>query len=104
MKYMGITETTKMPSGWSLEGQQHKIACLGLFKDRYGRVFDFFPYSEYLKDKNKISSFRTKCDKDNVVAKREPIGKKQARQTTHDAKLITAMVSEVVVKKEKMSS
>ena len=91
-----------MPSGWSLEGQ-HKIACLGLFKDRCGRAFDFFPSFEYLKDKNKFSSFRTKCDEDNVVAKR-PIGKNQVRQTEHDAKLNKAIVSELVVKKEKTSS
>ena len=67
------------------------------------RAFDFFPCYKYLKDKNKFSSFRTKCDEDNVVAKR-PIGKKQARQTEHNAKLIKAIVSEVVVKKEKTSS
>jgi hypothetical protein len=90
-----------MSSGWSLE--DHKRACLGLFKNRYGRAFDFFPCYKYLKDKTKFSSFRTKCDEDNVVAKRQ-IGKKQARQTEYDAKLIKAIVSEKVVKKEKTSS
>lgn len=100
MKYMGITETMEMSSGWSMDN--HKTACLGLFKDRYCRAFDFFPCYEYLKDKNKFSSFRTKCDEDNGGGKR-PIGKKQARQTERDAKLIKAIVSEVVVKKEKTS-
>ena len=103
MKYMGITETTEMSSGWSMD--DHKTACLGLFKERYGRAFDFFPCYEYLKDKNKFSSFRTKCVDDNGgVVKSRPIGKKQARQSEHDAKLIKAIVSEVVVKKEKTSS
>ncbi len=40
MKYMAITETTEMASGWSID--DHKTACMGLFKDRYGRAFDFF--------------------------------------------------------------
>ncbi|KAI2509350.1 hypothetical protein MHU86_5103 [Fragilaria crotonensis] len=101
MKYMAITETTEMASGWSID--DHKTVCLGLFKDRYGRAFDFFSCYEYLKDKNKLSSYRTKCDEEKVGLKR-PIGKKQARQTEHDAKLIKAIVSEVVVKKEKQSS
>ena len=81
----------------------HKTACLGLFKESYGRAFDFFPCYEYLQDKNKFSSFRTKCDDDNASAKR-PIGKKKARQTDHDEKIIKAIVSEVVVKKEKTSA
>jgi hypothetical protein len=102
MKYMGITETTEMSSGWSMD--DHKTVCLGLFKDsRYGRAFDFFPCYEYLKDKNKFLSFRTKCNEDNGGGKRPAIGKKQARQTERDAKLIKAIVSEVVVKKEKTS-
>jgi hypothetical protein len=35
MKYMGITETTDMlASGWSMN--DHKMACLELYKQRYG--------------------------------------------------------------------
>lgn len=51
MKYMGITETTEMSSGWSMD--DHKTACLELFIDRYGRAYDFFPACfEYLNNNN----------------------------------------------------
>ncbi|KAI2495200.1 hypothetical protein MHU86_19339 [Fragilaria crotonensis] len=97
MKYMGITETTEMASGWSLD--DHKIACLELYKQRYGNVFDFYPCYEYLKGKNKFSAFRTKCEEESLG--KRPIGKKKARQAEADAKLVKAIISEVVVKKEK---
>ena len=96
-KYMGITETTDMASGWSMD--DHKTACLETYKQRYGNAFDFYLCYEYLCDKNKFSAFRTKC-KEESLGKR-PIGKKKARQAKADTKLVKAITSEVVVKKEK---
>jgi hypothetical protein len=97
MKYMGITETTDMASGWSMD--DHKMACLEIYKQRYGNAFDFYGCYEYLKDKNKFSAFRTKCKEDSLG--KRPIGKNKARQAEADAKLVKAIISEVVVKKEK---
>lgn len=97
MKYMGITETTEMASGWSLD--DHKLACLELYKQRYGSAFDFYACYEYLKDKNKFSAFRTKCEEESLG--KRPIGKKKTRQAKADAKLVKAIISEVVAKKEK---
>ena len=58
-------------------------------------MFDFYAFYEYyLEDKNKFSAFLTKCEE-------RPIGKKKARQAEADAKLVKAIISEVVVKKEK---
>lgn len=96
-KYMGITETTDMASGWSMD--DHKTACLETCKQRYGNAFDFYLCYEYLRDKNKFSAFRTKCEEDSLG--KRPIGKKKARQAEADAKLIKAITSEGVVKKEK---
>ncbi len=97
MKYMGITETTDMASGWSMD--DHKMACLEIYKQRYGNAFDFYSCYEYLKNKNKFSAFRTKCEE--VSLGKRPIGKKKARQAEAYAKLVKAIISEVVVKKEK---
>ena len=55
---------------------------------------------EYLRDKNKFSAFRTKCEEDSLG--KRPIGKKKARQAEADAKLVKAIISEVIVKKEKI--
>ena len=96
MKFMGIHETTDMASGWSVD--DHKTACLEFYKKRYGRPFDFFAVYEYLRDKNKFSSFRTKTEEE-LLGKR-PIGKKKARQVEADAKLVKAVISEVIIKKE----
>ena len=96
MKYIGITETTDMASGWSMD--DHKTACLETYKQRYGNVFDFYACYNYLKDKNKFSAFRTKCDAESLG--KRPIGKKKTRQAEADAKLVKAIISEVVVKKE----
>jgi hypothetical protein len=93
MKYIGIEETTAMETGWSLE--DHKIACLESFKQRYGHAFDFFPQYEYLKDKNKFSTFRTKLEEE-LIGKR-PVGKKKSRQAEADAKLVKAVVAEVSI-------
>ena len=54
---------------------------------------------EYLRDKNKFSAFWTKCEEGSLG--KRPIGKKKARQAEADAKLVKAIISEVVVKKEK---
>ena len=97
MKYMGITETTIMASGWSMD--YHKTACLETYKQRYGNAFDFYSCYEYLRDKNKFSAFRTKCKEDSLG--KRPIGKKKARQAKADAKLVKAIISEVIVKNEK---
>ena len=96
MKFMGIHETTDMASGWSVE--DHKTACLEFYKKRYGRPFDFYAVYEYLRDKNKFSSFRTKTEEE-LLGKR-PIGKKKTRQVEADAKLVKAVISEVLIKKE----
>ena len=95
MKYMGITKTSDMASGWSMD--DHKMACLEIYKQRYGNAFDFYGCYEYLKDKNKFSAFRTKCKEDSLG--KRPIGKKKARQANADAKLGKAIISKVVVKK-----
>lgn len=100
MKYMGITETTDMASGWSMD--DHKTACLEIYKQRYGSAFDFYACYEYLRDKNKFSTFRTKCEEDSLG--KRPVGKKKTRQAEADAKLVKAIVSEVVVKKERRVS
>jgi hypothetical protein len=97
MKYMGVQEMTAMETGWSLE--DHKTACLELFKQRYGHAFDFFPQYDYLKDKNKFSTFRTKLEEE-LMGKR-PVGKKKSRQAEADAKLVKAVVAEVVVGESK---
>ncbi len=96
MKFMGIYETTDLASGWSVE--DHKTACLEFYKKRYGHPFDFYAVYEYLRDKNKFSSFRTKTEKE-LLGKR-PIGKKKTRQVEADAKLVKAVISEVLIKKE----
>jgi hypothetical protein len=96
MKYMGITETTDMASGWSMDN--HKTACLETSKQRYGNAFDFYSCYEYLHDKHKLSAFRTKCMEDSLG--KRPIGKTKARQTEADAKLVKAFISEDIVKKE----
>ena len=98
MKYIGITETTDMASaGWNMD--DHRVACLETYKQRYGSTFDFFSCYEYLKDKNKFSAFRTKCDAESLGNR--PVGKKKARQAEADSKLVKAIISEVVVKKER---
>ena len=97
MKYMGIEETTDMASGWNAE--DHKVACLEFFKKRYGRSFDFYTCYEYLRDKNKFSSFRTKAEEE-AVGKR-PIGKKKTKQAEADAKLVKAVLNEVFDSKDK---
>ncbi|KAI2499887.1 hypothetical protein MHU86_14625 [Fragilaria crotonensis] len=74
MKFMGIHETTDMASGWSVD--DHKTACLEFYKKRYGRPFDFFAVYEYLRDKNKFSSFRTKTEE-------ELLGKRQLERRRH---------------------
>ena len=38
MKFMGIMETTDMASGWNED--DHKTACLELYKKRQGKTFD----------------------------------------------------------------
>ena len=93
---MGIHETADMASGWSV--QDHKIACLEFYKKRYGRPFDFYAVYEYPRDKNKYSSFRIKTEEE-LLGKR-PIGKKKTRQFDADAKLVKAVISEVVIKQE----
>jgi hypothetical protein len=40
MKYMVITESTIMASGWSMD--DHKTACLETYKQRYGNAFDLY--------------------------------------------------------------
>ena len=96
MKFMGIEETTDMGSGWSPD--DHKAACLETFKLRYGHPFDFYSVYLYLKDKNKFSSYRTKVVEE--LRGNRPMGKKKARQTEADSKLIKSVISEVVVKQE----
>ena len=96
MKFMGIHETTDMASGWSME--DHKTACLELYKNRHGRPFDFFAVYEYLHDKNKFSSFRTKIEEE--CCGNRPIGKKKMRQIESDTNLVKAILSEVMVKNE----
>lgn len=96
MKFMGIHETTDMASGWSTE--DHKTACLELYKNRHGHRFDFYAVYEYLRDKNKFSSFRTKVDEESCGNR--PIGKKKTRQIESDTKLVKAVLSQVMVKKE----
>jgi hypothetical protein len=96
MRYMGIHETTDMASGWTEEN--HKSACMEAFKQRYGRVFDYFVQYEYLRTKAKFSSFRTKVDEENL-GKRPP-GKKKSKQALADAELVKAVIKEVVVKTE----
>ncbi|KAI2490999.1 hypothetical protein MHU86_23567 [Fragilaria crotonensis] len=96
MKYMGVVETTQMSSGWNAD--DHKAACLELFKQRYGHPFDFYTVYDYLKDRNKFSSFRTKIEEDELG--KRPLGKKKSRQAEVDAKIVKAVVSEVFVKQE----
>ena len=96
MKYMGITETTNMASGWSMD--DHKTACLETYKQRNGNAFDFYSCYKYLHNKHKFSAFWTKYKEDSL--EKRPIGKKKARQTKADAKLVKAIIAEVIVKKE----
>jgi hypothetical protein len=50
MKYMGITETTSMASGWSMD--DYKTACLETYKQTYGNAFDFYScYEKRIKNK-----------------------------------------------------
>ena len=75
MKYMGVCETTQMCSGWNED--DYKTACLELFKQRYGHKFgDFFAVYQYLKDRNKFSSFCTKIEEEQRGGKR-PIEKRR---------------------------
>ena len=83
-------------SGWSME--DHKTACLELYKNRHGRPFDFYAGYEYLHDKNKFSSFRTKIEEE--CCGNRPIGKKKMRQIESDTNLVKAILSEVMVKNE----
>jgi hypothetical protein len=96
---MGVEETTDVGTGRNLE--DHKKACLELFKLRYGHAFDFYPHYEYLKDKNKFSTFRTKVEEE--ANGNRPTGKKKAKQAEADAKLVKAVISEVVFGEAKPS-
>ncbi|KAI2501172.1 hypothetical protein MHU86_13318 [Fragilaria crotonensis] len=99
MKFMGIVETTKMCSGWNAD--DHKAACLELYKQRYGHPFDFYTSYEYLKDMNKFASYRTKIDEEQRGDEsKRPLGKKKSRQAEADAKIVKAVVSEVFIKQE----
>ena len=99
MKYMGVVETTKMCSGWNVD--DHKAACLELYKQRYGHPFDFYTSYEYLKDMNKFASYRTKIDEEQRGDEsKRPLGKKKSRQAEADAKIVKAVVSEVFIKQE----
>ena len=57
MKFMGIMETTDMASGWSED--DHKTSCLELYKKRQGKTFDHYDVYEYLRNKQKFSTFRS---------------------------------------------
>ncbi len=98
MKNMGITETTDMASGWNMD--DNKTACLETYKQWFGNAFDFYSCYKYLRDKHKFSAFRTKCEEDSLG--KRPIGKKKAKQAKADAKLVKAIISEVMVKKESL--
>lgn len=99
MKFMGIVKTTKMCSGWNAD--DHKAACLELYKQRYGHPFDFYTSYEYLKDMNKFASYRTKIDEEQRGDEsKRPLGKKKSRQAEADAKIVKAVVSEVFIKQE----
>jgi hypothetical protein len=65
---------------------------------RYGNAFYFYDWYKYLKDMNKFSAFRTKCKEDSLG--KRPNGKKKVRQAEPDAKLVKAIILEVVVKKD----
>ena len=86
-----------MASGWNAE--DHKVARLEFFKKRHCRSFDFYTCYEYLRDKNKFSSFRTKAEEE-AVGKR-PIGKKmKTKHAEADAKLVKAVLNEVFDSKD----
>ena len=93
---MGIEETAGMASDWNAE--DHKVACLEFFKKRHGRSFDFYTCYEYLRDKNKFSSFRTKAEEE--AAGKRPIGKKKTKQAKADAKLVKVVLNEVFDSKD----
>ena len=92
MKFMGILETTDVGTGRNLE--DHQKACLELFKKRHGHTFDFLLHYNYLKDKNKFSTFCTKTEEE--AKGKCPTGKKRAKQAEADSKLVKAVISEVV--------
>jgi len=73
MKYMGITETTDMASGWSMD--DHKMACLEIYKQRYGNAFDFYSCYEYLKTRR--SSQRSGLNARRTALERDQLGRKR---------------------------
>jgi len=93
MKFMGIQETTDIASGENDE--IHKRKCLAKFANQHGRPFDFWACLEYLQDKNKFSTYRTKCEYEAKGSR--PIGKKKTRQMEADEKLIKSVVSEITM-------
>jgi hypothetical protein len=95
MKFMGIMETTDMASGWNED--DHKTACLELYKKRQGKTFDHYGVYEYLNNKQKFSTFRTKIEEE--ASGKRPVGKKKSRQTEMDSKLVKSVISEVLVNK-----
>jgi hypothetical protein len=98
MKFMGIHETpTDMASGWSVE--DHKTACLEFYKKRYGLAFDIYAVYEYPVTKTSSCPFAPKLTRNSLLGKR-PIGKKKTCQLEADAKLVKAVILEVVIKKE----
>ncbi len=92
---MGIYETTDMTNCWSAD--DHMTALLEFYKKRYGcPLFDFYAVYKYLRDKNKISSFCSKTEEERLG--KRPIGKKKARQVEASAKLVKAVISEVITR------
>ena len=99
MKFLGIQDTLPKESGTNDEDFYQ--ACKTVFSNRFprfGNFDDMRTCKEYLEDKAKFSSFRTKLkaaesEKKNKGEER-PCGSKKAKQASKDVKLIKEAISQ----------
>ena len=87
-KFLGVVETTPKASGTT--DQDFFAECIEIFKERYGRAFDFVSCYEYLLDKAKYTSFvqKSEAEEDEKKTTARPKGTKAAKKAAEDAALI----------------
>lgn len=90
-KFMGVLDTTPKESGTTDE--DHLNDCLLVYKERYGREFDFVSPYKYLKDKAKYTVYLSRLEDEEEAKKARPRGTKAARRAEQDAAFIKEAMS-----------
>ena len=92
-KFLGVMDTT--PKGSGTTEQDFIQECLDVFKERYGRPFDFVSCYEYLQDKAKYTSYVQKLEEEEEKKPTaRPRGTKAAKKAAEDAALIKQVLDQ----------